>query len=55
MSRIDKEVSTGFAIIANVIPIIASIKLMMSCKGLSDGQYDYSKDMHPLESQKNIG
>jgi hypothetical protein len=49
--RLGKEVSTGFAIVANIIAIIAPIKLLMSCSGIGIGAFDYSTDQRVLKSQ----
>lgn len=54
MERIDHNVSIAFSVIANLIPIVASIKLLVACKGLKDGQYDYTSDLRVLKSQSGI-
>ena len=52
--RIGTEISLAFSILANIIPIVGSIKLITSCKGLMDGQYDYKTDLRTLQSQSGI-
>ena len=53
MERINTEVTVGFAVLANIIAIIAPIKILMSCSGLQPGQFDYKTDMRVLKSQMN--
>ncbi len=50
--RLGQEVSIGFAILANIIAIIAPIKLLMSCSGLAVGAFDYNTDQRVLKSQQ---
>ncbi len=51
MERINTEVSVGFAVLANIIAIIAPIKILTSCSSLQPGQFDYKTDMRVLKSQ----
>ena len=50
--RLQQEVSLGFAILANIIAVIAPIKLLISCKGLNPGAFDYTTDQRVLKSQE---
>ena len=54
LERIGTEISLAFSVLANIIPIVGSIKLLTSCKGLMDGQYDYKTDLRTLQSQSGI-
>ena len=51
MKCIKKDVSLPFAVIASFISIVGSIMLLVSCKDLQSGQYDYREDKEPLPSQ----
>ena len=51
MERIEQPVSTGFAVLANIITIVGSIKLLVDASKLQDGQYDYTTDTRALASQ----
>ena len=51
MERIEQPVSTGFAVLANIITIVGSIKLLADASKLQDGQYDYTTDARMLASQ----
>ncbi len=51
MLRLDKETSIGLAVVANIIPLVLPIMLMVACKGMADGQYDYAADTRELPSQ----
>ena len=51
MERLDKETNVGIAIVANLIPIIAAIFILNACKGIPDGQFDYTTDTRVLKSQ----
>ncbi len=55
MYRIGQEISTGFAILAVVITVIGAIKIISACKGLRDGEYDYTMDSGTLDSQDGSG
>ncbi len=55
MYRIDQEVSTGFAVLASIITIVGSIKMISACSGLGDGEYDYARDSRDLSSQDGSG
>ncbi|MCR5402301.1 MAG: hypothetical protein K6E91_00565 [Butyrivibrio sp.] len=54
LERIGTDISIAFSVLANVIPIIGSIKLLTSCKGLKDCQFDYTTDLRVLQSQSGI-
>ncbi|MBE5824218.1 MAG: hypothetical protein E7305_05905 [Butyrivibrio sp.] len=51
MERIEKPVSTGFAVFANIITIVGSIKLLADASKVAPGQYDYTTDTRVLASQ----
>ncbi len=51
MERIERPVSTGFAVFANIISIVGSIKLLADASSLNPGQYDYTTDTRVLASQ----
>ena len=51
MERIECPVSTGFAILANIITIVGSIKLLADTGRLQPGQFDYMTDTRILASQ----
>ncbi len=52
--RLQQEVSVGFAVLANIIAIIAPIKLLISCKGIAPGAFDYVTDQRILKSQDGV-
>ena len=54
MERVGKDISVGLAIVACIIPIVASIIILSSCSGMSDGQYDYMSDSRILNSQADM-
>jgi hypothetical protein len=51
MERIECPVSTGFAIFANIVTIVGSIKLLADASKLQPGQFDYTTDTRILASQ----
>jgi hypothetical protein len=51
LSRLDKNVSVGFSVLANIITIVGSITLLSACKNFAPGQLDYTTDTRPLPSQ----
>lgn len=54
LARLGKDISIGFSVLANIISIISSIYLIMACKGIAPGEYDYLTDTRPLPSQEGI-
>lgn len=54
LERVGEKVNVLLAIIANLIPVIGSIKLLMVCSKLKDGQFDYHSDKAMLDSQVTI-
>lgn len=54
MERLRKDIAVGLAIVACIIPIVASIIILSSCSDMSDGQYDYMNDSRILNSQADM-
>ncbi len=52
LARLDKNVSVGFCVLANIIGIIGSITLLGACKPFAPGQLDYMTDTRVLPSQE---
>jgi hypothetical protein len=53
LARLEKNVSVGFSVLANIIGIVGSITLLSNCKNFAPGQLDYTTDTRPLPSQDN--
>ncbi|WP_022764174.1 hypothetical protein [Butyrivibrio sp. XPD2006] len=54
MERLDDPQTVGFAVLANIISIIASIKLLTTAGNRAPGSQDWQTDPRVLESQKVI-
>ena len=52
MERIERPVTTGFAVLANIIAIVGAIKLLIDASSTTPGQYDYTTDTRVLQSQQ---
>lgn len=51
MLRLNREISTGFAVFARIIAIVSPFIILSGCSGLANGQYDYQRDDRILASQ----
>ena len=54
LERLDDPQTLGFAVLANIISIIASIKLLTTAGSRVPGSQDWQADPRVLESQKVI-
>ncbi len=54
LARLEKNVSVGFSVLANIIGIVGSITLLSNCKNFAPGQLDYMTDTRPLPSQEGV-
>ena len=54
LERLDDPQTTGFAILANIITIIASIKLLASSSAHAPASQDWMTDARVLTSQQTL-